>query len=320
MYLMGALILSIKISIGFGALVLSSFLIFIINKKFLSKNLIDKVNRRSSHSSVATRTGGVSLFLTLFLISSYFYIIGYEIYEFSLLVPLSILTIVGLYDDINGVDFKLKFIFQIIVAKIIIDNGLIIDNLHGFAGIYELSRITAQLLTIFIIAAIINSINFIDGIDGLASTIVILFITGFEFFAISLTPYSNLSTIVIASLAPLYYFNLRNRNKVFLGDSGSLFLGGIISVYVITILTNDYIIKPEYDIHKILFVFSILLYPIIDIIRIFFLRIMKGKSPFIADKKHIHHILLTKLKSHIHVTLLISLFTLFFIVMVQTIF
>ncbi|MBT6169226.1 MAG: undecaprenyl/decaprenyl-phosphate alpha-N-acetylglucosaminyl 1-phosphate transferase [Flavobacteriaceae bacterium] len=317
---MGALILSIKISIGFGALVLSSFLIFIINKKFLSKNLIDKVNRRSSHSSVATRTGGVSLFLTLFLISSYFYIIGYEIYEFSLLVPLSILTIVGLYDDINGVDFKLKFIFQIIVAKIIIDNGLIIDNLHGFAGIYELSRITAQLLTIFIIAAIINSINFIDGIDGLASTIVILFITGFEFFAISLTPYSNLSTIVIASLAPLYYFNLRNRNKVFLGDSGSLFLGGIISVYVITILTNDYIIKPEYDIHKILFVFSILLYPIIDIIRIFFLRIMKGKSPFIADKKHIHHILLTKLKSHIHVTLLISLFTLFFIVMVQTIF
>lgn len=320
MYLMGALILSIKISIGFGALVLSSFLIFIINKKFLSKNLIDKVNRRSSHSSVATRTGGVSLFLTLFLISSYFYIIGYEIYEFSLLVPLSILTIVGLYDDINGVDFKLKFIFQIIVAKIIIDNGFIIDNLHGFAGIYELSRITAQLLTIFIIAAIINSINFIDGIDGLASTIVILFITGFEFFAISLTPYSNLSTIVIASLAPLYYFNLRNRNKVFLGDSGSLFLGGIISVYVITILTNDYIIKPEYDIHKIIFVFSILLYPIIDIIRIFFLRIMKGKSPFIADKKHIHHILLTKLKSHIHVTLLISLFTLFFIVMIQTIF
>lgn len=320
MYLMAALILSIKISIGFGALVLSSFLIFIINKKFLSKNLIDKVNRRSSHSSVATRTGGISLFLTLFLISSYFYIIGHEIYEFSLLVPLSILTIVGLYDDINGVDFKLKFIFQIIVAKIIIDNGLIIDNLHGFAGIYELDRITAQLLTIFIIAAIINSINFIDGIDGLASTIVILFITGFEFFAISLTPYSNLSTIVIASLAPLYYFNLRNRNKVFLGDSGSLFLGGIISVYVITILTNDYIIKPEYDIHKILFVFSILLYPIIDIIRIFFLRIMKGKSPFIADKKHIHHILLTKLKSHIHVTLLISLFTLFFIVMVQTIF
>ena len=317
---MAALILSIKISIGFGALVLSSFLIFIINKKFLSKNLIDKVNRRSSHSSVATRTGGISLFLTLFLISSYFYIIGHEIYEFSLLVPLSILTIVGLYDDINGVDFKLKFIFQIIAAKIIIDNGLIIDNLHGFAGIYELDRITAQLLTIFIIAAIINSINFIDGIDGLASTIVILFITVFEFFAISLTPYSNLSTIVIASLAPLYYFNLRNRNKVFLGDSGSLFLGGIISVYVITILTNDYIIKPEYDIHKILFVFSILLYPIIDIIRIFFLRIMKGKSPFMADKKHIHHILLTKLKSHIHVTLLISLFTLFFIVMVQTIF
>ena len=311
--------INIKILIVFIAMAISSFLIFIVNQYFLSKNLIDKVNRRSSHSSLATRSGGISIFLTLFLISTYFYITGYEIYKFSLLVPLSILTTVGLYDDINGVDFKLKFIFQIIVAKIIIDNGLIIDNLHGFAGIYELDRVTAQLLTIFIIAAIINSINFIDGIDGLATTIVILFIAGFEFFSISVTPFFNLSSIVIGSLVPLYYFNFRSNNKVFLGDSGSLFLGGIISIYVITILTNDYIIKPEYDLHKIFFIFSILFYPIIDIVRIFYLRIIKGKSPFIADKKHIHHILLKSLKSHVYVTLLISVLTLFFILLAQTI-
>ena len=289
-------------------------------KIFLSKNIVDKINDRSSHSSISTRSGGISIFLTLFIISCYFYINGYTIFNYSLIIPLSLLMVVGLYDDINGIDFKLKFIFQIIAAKIIIDNGLIIDNLHGFAGFFEINRVIAQLLTIFIILAIINAINFIDGIDGLAISITALFILSFEFFSISITPYINLSQIILSALIPLYYFNFRKKNKVFLGDSGSLFLGGIISVYVITILTNDYIIKPEYDIHKILFVFSILLYPIIDIIRIFFLRIMKGKSPFIADKKHIHHILLTKLKSHIHVTLLISLFTLFFIVMVQTIF
>ena len=276
--------------------ILSCFLIIISQKYFLYNNYIDKIKSRSSHSSIATRTGGISLFSTLFLISIYFYLIGYDIYEFSLLIPLAILAAVGLYDDINGVDFKLKFIFQIIAAKIIIDNGLIIDNLHGFIGIYEISRIAAQLLTVFVIVAIINSINFIDGVDGLAISNVILFICGFEFFAVEQSAYSNLSSILIASIIPLYYFNFRKKNKVFLGDSGSLFLGGIISIYVITVLTNDYIISPEYDLHKILFVISILSYPIIDITRIFFLRLSKGKSPFKPDKNHIHHLVLKKKK------------------------
>ena len=77
----------------------------------LRNNYIDEINTRSSHSSLATRTGGISLFSTLFLISVYFYLTGYDIYEFSILIPLSILATVGLYDDIHGVDFKLKFIF-----------------------------------------------------------------------------------------------------------------------------------------------------------------------------------------------------------------
>ena len=104
------------------------------------------------------------------------------IYDFSIIVPLSILTFVGLYDDVYNIDFKLKFIFQIIAAKIIIDNGLIIDNFHGVFGIYEINRIIANLVTIFIIVAIINAINFIDGVDGLALTIVLFFISLFEFF------------------------------------------------------------------------------------------------------------------------------------------
>jgi UDP-GlcNAc:undecaprenyl-phosphate/decaprenyl-phosphate GlcNAc-1-phosphate transferase len=304
----------------FASFIISCSTIIFSQKYFLHNNYIDTINNRSSHSSVATRNGGVSLFLTLFLISVYFYLTGYEIYEFSLLIPLSVLVVIGLYDDINGVDFKLKFIFQIITAKIIIDNGLIIDNLHSFFGIYELGRITAQLFTIFIIVAIINSINFIDGIDGLASTIVILFILGFEFFSISLTSYTNLSSILIGSLIPLYYFNFRKKNKVFLGDSGSLFLGGIISIYVISILTNDYIIKPEYDLHKIIFVISILFYPIVDIIRIVFLRIINGKSPFEADKNHIHHTLLKRLKKHIYVVLFIVFSTILILIIAQFLF
>ena len=274
---------------------------------FLKMNYIDKVISRSSHKSIATRSGGVSIFLILFLISSYFYLDGKTLFDYSFLVPLSLLVLIGLYDDINNIDYKLKFIFQIIAAKIIIDNGLVIDNLHGVIGIYELGRLASQLLTIFIIVAIINSINFIDGIDGLALSIIILFILSFEFFTINITPFESISSIIIPSLIALSFFNFKKEKKIFLGDSGSHLLGGIASIYVVYVLSNDYIIKPEYDLHKVLFIISILTYPIIDIIRIFFKRLLNNKSPFEADKNHLHHLILAKTKSHFKTTFFIIL-------------
>jgi len=270
-------------------------------------NYTDKIISRSSHKSIATRSGGVSVFLILFLISSYFYLDGKTLFDYSFIVPLSLLILIGLYDDINNVDYKLKFIFQIIAAKIIIDNGLIIDNLHGVIGIYELGRLASQLLTIFIIVAIINSINFIDGIDGLALSVIIVFILSFEFFSMNITPFKSISSILIPSLIALSFFNFKKEKKIFLGDSGSHFLGGIASIYVVYVLSNDYIIKPEYDLHKVLFIISILTYPIIDIIRIFFKRLLNNKSPFEADKNHIHHLILSKTKSHFKTTFFIIL-------------
>tara|TARA_B100000900_G_scaffold375192_1_gene357010 strand:- start:133 stop:1065 length:933 start_codon:yes stop_codon:yes gene_type:complete len=307
-------------SIIISSLILSIIFTFVIQKKFIKNKIIDKINNRSSHISVATRSGGISIFLTLFLISCYSYFYNNEIFDFSFLIPITLLVAVGLYDDLNKLDFKLKFIFQIIAAKIIIDNGLVIDNFHGFAGIYELSRIAAQLVTVFIIVAIINSINFIDGIDGLAISNVILFICGFEFFSNSNTDFYYLNFIILSSLIPIYYFNFRRKEKVFLGDSGSYLLGGIISLYVIYICSDKYIIKPEYDLNKILFVFSILTYPIIDIIRIFFIRLKNKKSPFIADKNHIHHLIALKIKSHGLVTLIVIVSSLSFNFLINLIF
>ena len=299
---------------------LSFFLLHISQKVFINKKIIDKVKQRSSHSTVATRSGGLSVFLTIFIISCYFYGGGYEIYDFSIIVPLSLLMVVGLYDDLYNMDFKLKFIFQIIAAKILIDNGLIIDNLHGVFGIFELNRIFAQLITIFIIVAIINSINFIDGIDGLAVLIVSTFIISFEYFSSTSSPFINLSLLIMTSCIPLLYFNFKNSKKVFLGDSGSLMFGGIVAAYVLYILSQDYIIKPEYDLHKILFVISILIIPIIDLTRVFILRIIKGTSPFKPDKNHIHHIIYKKIKNHFFTSISLTLLTILFIIFIQIIF
>ena len=298
------------------SILLSLFILKSSHSYFLKRKFYDPINSRSSHIGTATRNGGISIFLTVLLISVYFYLQSIEIFDYSYLIPLSILLVVGLYDDIYEVDFKLKFLFQIITAKIMIDSGLIIDNFHGILGLFELNRIFAQIFTIFITVAIINSINFIDGIDGLAISIISVFIISFEFFANNQTELQTISFILLASFIPLLYFNYRSKNKIFLGDSGSLFLGGIVSIYVLNILSTNYIIKNEYDINKMIFVISILSYPIIDIIRVFFLRILNGTSPFVADRNHIHHRLLDKFKSHLLTSLFIVsvsvLLTIFF--------
>jgi len=282
-------------------------ILIITQKFFLKNNYIDTIISRSSHNSIATRSGGVSIFATLFILSVYFYIDGKTLFDYSYIIPLSILVLVGLYDDINKIDYKLKFIFQIIAAKIIIDNGLIIDNLHGVLGIYDLSRLVAQVLTIFIIVGLINSINFVDGIDGLATTIILIFILSFEYFSYTASPFRNISIILIPSLIWFLFFNYKKDKKIFLGDSGSLFLGGLVSIYTIYILSADYLIKPQYDLHKVIYVFTILAYPIIDIIRIVFIRILNGKSPFQPDKNHIHHVILSFTNKHSITTIIIGL-------------
>ena len=303
-----------------STLLISVILNILFQKEFIKRNILDKITNRSSHQSIATRSGGSSIFSSLFFISVFFYLNNNEIYDFSFLIPIAIMLFVGLYDDIYKLDFKLKFIFQIIVAKIIIDNGLIIDNLHGIFGVFELSRILGQLFTIFIIVAIINAINFIDGIDGLAISVITLFLLSFELFSSTSSDMIFLTLIILGSVIPLYFFNFRIKNKVFLGDSGSLLLGTVVSIYVLKILSQDYSIKPEYDLNKVIFVISILSYPIFDIIRIFFLRLYKKKSPFIADKQHIHHLILDKTKKHYLTTSIIIISSLIFTILIQIIF
>ena len=197
------------------SIVLSILFLLWTQNYFIKNNFLDKINSRSSHGVMSTRNGVLIIFLSLFFMSFALYTLSIEVFEYSLIIPLSILFIVGLYDDIYSVDFKLKFIFQIIVAKILIDNGLIIDNFHGTFGVFNISRIPAQLITIFIILAIVNAINFIDGIDGLASSICILFIILFEFFISSSSSFYYLSLIIISSLIPLLLFNFRKNNKCF---------------------------------------------------------------------------------------------------------
>ena len=294
----------------FLVFITSTIVALILRKLFVKYRIFDAINHRSVHKSIATKTGGIAVFITLFLFSIIYYIKGDEIFDFSLLIPLGIMFIVGFYDDFYNADFKLKFLLQIIVAKILIDQGFVINNFHGVFGLNIIPNVPSQLFTIFVFLVIVNAINFIDGIDGLAITETIKVILLVEFLSNAPTKINALGIIILFSLLPLYYFNFKKRNKVFLGDAGSLLLGTLISIYALILLGGDYQIKDMFLSNKALLSIIILIYPLFDLLRVFYIRIINKKSPFRPDNNHIHHFLLSKGIGHLGICLIIQFISL----------
>ena len=286
-----------EVSLLIVAFIIATLFHFGVQKIFIYYKRFDDFNHRSSHKTLATRTGGIGIFLTVLFISLYYYFQGIELFDYSLFIPLGIMFIIGVYDDLYNADFKLKFLLQIIVAKILIDQGYVISNYHGLFGVYEVPWLLAQASTVFVFLVVVNAINFIDGIDGLAITEVIKIIIVIEAFSAGLTEIAPLGLLIIASILPLYYFNFKKKRKVFLGDGGSMLLGTLTMVYVLYGLGNSYSFQEELTINKTLFAVLVLLYPLTDLLRVFILRILDGQSPFVADNRHIHHFLSSKLKS-----------------------
>ena len=300
--------------LSYFSIILVSFLAsYALKLWFTRLKKFDAINHRSVHQTKATKTGGIAVFLTLFLFSTYFYLSGVELYDFSLLIPLGIMFVVGVYDDFYNADFKLKFLLQIIIAKILIDQGLIIDDFHGVLGLQEIPRLTAQLFTVFVFLVIVNAINFIDGIDGLAITESIKVILIVEFFSLQSTPFFALGMITVLSLLPLYYFNYKKDYKVFLGDAGSLFLGTLTAIYLFYVLGAEYQLKEGLNANKPLLAMSLIVYPLVDLLRVFIIRIRNKKSPFSPDQNHLHHLLVKKGVPHFIIVLILLFLSLVFL-------
>ena len=294
-----------EVSLFVVALIIAILLHFSIQKLFIHYNRFDDFNHRSSHKTLATRTGGIGIFLTVLIISLYYYFQGIELFDYSLFIPLGIMFLIGVYDDLYNADFKLKFLLQIVVAKILIDQGYVISNYHGLFGLYEVPWLLAQASTVFVFLVVVNAINFIDGIDGLAITEVFKIILFFEFFSDGLSSLAPLGLLTIASIIPLYYLNFKKKRKVFLGDGGSMLLGTLIMIYILQTLSKNYKFANDFHLNKTLFVLIVLIYPLFDLLRVFVLRIKDGNSPFVADNRHVHHIINRKIKTSFFTTSLI---------------
>ena len=275
----------------------------------LRKRLFDIPDARKVHKRPIPRLGGVTflpvIVFVICLLSMYRVIADLfpssnltkelSAESLSLFAGLTLLYIIGIGDDLVGIRYRNKFKIQIISAALFPAVGLYINNLYGLLGIYELTPYLGIPLTMLLVVFITNAINLIDGIDGLASSICIIALStfGILFAQNDLWLYSQIAFASVGVLIPFFIYNVFGNAdrglKIFMGDTGSLTLGYIISFLVIKLCMYTGTEANPTNGAPIIISFSILLVPCLDVIRVVVGRIRRKKSPFLPDKTHIHH-------------------------------
>ena len=284
-------------------------------------HLTAKPGFRSSHKTETPTLGGIAIFAAS-LIAYFLWPHSENILESNIInlsmTGIVILFFLGLKDDILAVDPTKKLIIQIFASLILVAMGNFkVDNFYGIFGIHAVSDFVSIPLTVFIFIAIINAINLIDGIDGLAGGISLIASLGFGIWFIMNDHFSFgcLAFALSGSLLGFLRFNFSRTSKIFMGDTGSLIVGYLLSIFAVEFLSLNvgYLHDPTAYFNAPIIVMVLLIVPIFDTLRVFIVRIVKGGSPFIADRNHMHHILIDSGLNHFWAS-----FTLWMVTIVNT--
>lgn len=310
----------ILIILGFIIAFLITYLgIPIIFKGAVYKGLFAAPGNRTSHKNPTPVLGGVAVF-TGFIIATTIIAGSDFTFELSYLITgLFVIFIVGIKDDLMGGTAHKKFIGQVLAVTIIsVLSDIRISHLHGFLGIGNIAYMPGLLLTIIVMLVIINGFNLIDGIDGLASGsgILISFILGIWFFNTHNTACTVMCAALAGSLIAFFRFNVFiPEKKIFLGDTGSMTVGLVLGVLIVRFFQFEHLAKGLTVIEPApAFALSLFIVPVFDTLRVFSIRIAQGKSPFEADRQHIHHRMLELGFSHLKSTLILLCVNLVFII------
>ncbi|MBT8188327.1 MAG: undecaprenyl/decaprenyl-phosphate alpha-N-acetylglucosaminyl 1-phosphate transferase [Croceitalea sp.] len=286
------------------------------------KRLMDDPNKRSSHQQKTPTLGGISFFYTL--IFALFFIYGRaEFNEPIYIIPgLTILFIVGLKDDLVVLSPGSKLIAQIMaISFILVNPSFTIESFNGFLNIYEIPYYLYLLIGGFLMVTIINSYNLIDGIDGLASVvgIVIMVIYTTIFYLSEEYFFALIAITANACLMAFFGFNVSSDKKIFMGDTGSLIVGFVISILTLKFLAlkpDAYSDLPFLLENAPLIAISILIVPLFDTARVFTIRIANKKGPFSPDRNHTHHILIDYWGlTHKQASFIIGCFNILFVIL-----
>ena len=314
--------LETAISIFIGAFLLTYLTIPKIIKVVEHKRLMDDPNHRSSHTNKTPTLGGVSFFYTL--VFALFFIKNRDQFdEVMHIIPgLTILFIMGLKDDLVVISPGTKLLAQVFAIIFVLTNpSFTIYSLNGFLNINEIPYYLYLIIGGFMMLTIINSYNLIDGIDGLASIVgmVIMVIYTTIFYMSEEYFFALLSITMNASLMAFLGFNLSSDKKIFMGDTGSLIVGFVISVLTLKFLALRpvaYTDLPFLLENAPLIAISILIVPLFDTARVFAIRIANKKGPFSPDRNHTHHVLIDYWGlTHKQASFIIGCFNLMFVML-----
>lgn len=269
------------------------------------KRLFDQPDSRKVHHRPISRLGGVTFFPVILIVMCTIGLLQfYEMENITssviseslcLVAGLMLLYMIGVCDDLIGVRYRRKFEVQILAAAFLPFAGLSIQNLGGLFGWYEISPLVGVPLTMLLTVFLINAINLIDGIDGLASGLCMVAITlfGMSFALHGSWMYALLAFASVGVLIPFFFYNVfgnANRgHKIFMGDTGSLTLGFILSVMVVKYVSVMVQESSRLDGAPVVMAFSVLLVPSLDVCRVVLNRFRRRVHPFKPDKSHIHH-------------------------------
>jgi UDP-N-acetylmuramyl pentapeptide phosphotransferase/UDP-N-acetylglucosamine-1-phosphate transferase len=210
----------------------------------------------------------------------------------------------GLKDDLMGTSARTKLLVQLGTACLVLLNSeLTVTHLSGFFGIGEVAPVVGFLVSLSFIVFLVNAYNLIDGIDGLAGIIAIIAFSVFGAYY-----YVNddifLTLIMVSMIGALISFLTWNfadsKRKMFMGDTGSLVIGFILAVNALTIIAAQPVNPDPFFVpqNAVIFILSILVIPVLDTLRIIVIRLSNGQKPWVADRNHMHHLLLDKGLSH----------------------
>jgi UDP-N-acetylmuramyl pentapeptide phosphotransferase/UDP-N-acetylglucosamine-1-phosphate transferase len=275
-----------------------------------AKHLMDTPGDRSSHTGTIPNLGGIGIYLSIVVAIT---ITGAVLDTKSLLLILGGITILfflGLKDDILILSPRKKFTGQLLAALLlIVFTDTRISSCSGLLNITIMPYWVSVGFTLFVYLLIINAFNLIDGIDGLAGGLALLatIAFGYVFYVYDDISMVVLAAAVVGALVPFLYINFSKQNKMFMGDTGSMILGFILAVFAVRFIdSSEHSVTSAYHNASPILVLSFLFFPLLDTLRIFFIRlVIHKKSPFAADKNHLHHRFLSMGFSHMQTTIII---------------
>ncbi len=272
----------------------------------LQKRLIDAPDSRKRHKEISSRLGGLTFYpgimlpicilvcIDCYFTTSLWYLVVTP-WFLACQAACFVMYILGISDDIRPIGYRYKFIFQIFAAGLIIISGAWINNLHGFLGIYAIPNAVGIPLTMLFVVLVINAMNLIDGIDGLASGLGIMtaVVFAFIFNGLGLISPAIICVAMAGSLLGFFRYNVfglrRKRVRIFMGDSGSLLMGVLMAALAAKLINYRLFSDPGISRLNAVVAISMLMLPCFDVARVMIQRVAVSRSPFSPDRNHIHH-------------------------------